>query len=159
MRFASAKLGPLRLAVLGRNSEIAGNLFREKLSGTPVEVEIHGLLTAEEIVRKLGASDVLLFAEGPISTRRGSALAGIACGLPVIAAQGWETAAPITEAGVVLLPEDSDSEFGPALVRVLSDSAYRESLRKRSRQAHQRHFSWAVIAAQYVSTLRKRGEN
>jgi len=83
---------------------------------------------------------VLLFAGGPISTRRGSALAGIACGLPVIAALGCETAAPITEAGVVLLPEDSDSEFGPALVRVLSDSAYRESLRERSRRAQQRYF-------------------
>ena len=47
-------------------------------------------LTAEEIVRKLGASDVMLFARGPISTRRGSALAGIAC-------EGWETAPPITE--------------------------------------------------------------
>jgi glycosyltransferase involved in cell wall biosynthesis len=159
MRYASAKLGSLRLAVLGRNSEIAGNLLREKLSGTRVEVVIHGLLTAEEIVRKLGVSDVLLFAGGPISTRRGSALAGISCGLPVIAAEGWETAPPITEAGVVLLPDGSDSGFGPALVRVLSDSTYRESLRERSRQAHQRYFSWAVIAAQYVSALRKRGEN
>jgi glycosyltransferase involved in cell wall biosynthesis len=159
MRCASARLGPLRLAVLGRNSEIGGKLLQETLAGSPVEVVIHGLLRPEELVHKLGACDVLLFVGGPISTRRSSAIAGIACGLPVVACGGWETASPITEAGVVLLSEDSQHEYGPALVRVLADSAYRHSLRERSRQAFHKHFSWAVIAAQYASALRRPSEN
>jgi glycosyltransferase involved in cell wall biosynthesis len=103
----------------------------------------------------LGASDVLLFVRGQISSRRGSAIAGIACGLPVIAQEGSETAPPITEAGVVLVPATAPSEFGPALLRVLSDQAYRASLAERSRNAQQLYFSWSVIAAQYAKALKK----
>lgn len=159
MRYASGKMGPLRLAVLGRNAEIGGKQLQEKLVGSQVEIVIHGLLGAEEVVHKLGASDVLLFVRGPISTRRGSAIAGIACGLPVVACGGWETASPITEAGVVLLTEESNNEYGPALVRVLVDGDYRALLRDRSRQAQRQYFSWAVIAAQYASALRKTGKD
>jgi len=159
MHYASEKMGPLRLAVLGRNSEIGGKLLQGMLAGSQVEVVIHGLLGAEEVVRKLGASDVLLFASGPISSRRGSAIAGIACGLPVVACAGSETAPPITEAGVELLAEDSKNEYGPALVRVLSDDDYRASLRARSRQAQQQDFSWTAIAAQYAAALREAGED
>lgn len=159
MRYASKEMGPLRLVVLGRNSETGGKRLQEKLARSQVGVVIHGLLGAEEVVRKLGASDVLLFVRGPISTRRGSAIAGISCGLPVVACQGWETGSPVTEAGVVLLPENSADEFGPALVRVLIDSDYRASLRERSRQAQQQYFSWAVIAAAYASALREAGED
>jgi len=159
MRYASGKIGLLRLAVLGRNSEPGGKQLQEELAGSRVEVVIHGLLGAEEVVRELGASDALLFVRGPISTRRGSAIAGIACGLPVVACGGWETAPPITEAGVVLLKEESKNEYGPALVRVLVDRDYRASLGERSRQAQQQYFSWAVIAAQYASALRKMTKN
>jgi glycosyltransferase involved in cell wall biosynthesis len=158
LRYTSVQVGPLRLAVLGRNSEISGNKLRKHLTGSQVGVVIHGLLQAEEVVRVLAASDVLLFVRGPISTRRGSAIAGIACGLPVVACGGWETASPITEAGVVLLSPDSTDEYGPALVRVLINDDYRGSLRERSRRAQQNYFSWTVIAGQYASALRKAGE-
>jgi glycosyltransferase involved in cell wall biosynthesis len=155
MRYTSQELGPVRLAVLGRNSESGGKQLRERLAGCSVEVVIQGILSAEDVVRNLGESDVFLFARGPISTRRGSAIAGIACGLPVVACSGWETAPPVTEAGVVLLSEDSTTEYGPALVRVLMNADLRASLRERSRQAHQRHFSWSAIAAKYAAALRK----
>ena len=59
-------------------------------------------MPGKDVVRSLTVSDVLLFVRGHISTRRGSAIAGIACGLPVIAFEGPETAAPITEAGLAL---------------------------------------------------------
>jgi glycosyltransferase involved in cell wall biosynthesis len=152
---AAKQVGPLRVVVFGRNSE-AGEELRASLAGVPVEVVVLGLIPAEEIVRVLGASDVLLFVRGQISSRRGSAIAGIACGLPVIAQEGSETAPPITEAGVVLVPATAPSEFGPALLRVLSDQAYRASLAERSRNAQQRYFSWSVIAAQYAKALEKR---
>jgi glycosyltransferase involved in cell wall biosynthesis len=159
MRYVSQEMGPVRLAVLGRNSEVGGKQLKEKLTGTNVEVVIHGLLSGEDVVRKLGESDVFLFARGPISTRRGSAIAAIACGLPVVACGGWETASPITEAGVALLTADSKNEYGPALVRVLTNAEFRASLRERSRYAHQRYFSWAAIASQYATVLRKTSED
>jgi glycosyltransferase involved in cell wall biosynthesis len=155
---AAKQVGPLEVAVVGRNSESGGEELRAALAGSLAEVRIAGLISADEVVRVLGASDVMLFARGPISSRRGSAIAGIACGLPVIAEEGSETAAPITEAGVVLVPEELVPEgFGPALVRVLTDPSYRASLAERSRDAQSRYFSWGVIARQYVQALRALG--
>jgi glycosyltransferase involved in cell wall biosynthesis len=148
-------VGPLEVVVLGRNSESGGEELRSALAGSGTEVRIVGLISADEVVRVLGASDVMLFARGPISSRRGSAIAGIACGLPVIAEEGSELAAPITEAGVVLVPEKLVPEgFGTALVRLLTDQAYRASLAERSRDAQSRYFSWSVIARQYAQVLR-----
>jgi glycosyltransferase involved in cell wall biosynthesis len=142
--------------VLGRNSECGGEDLRKALADSPVKVRIAGLVSAEEVVRELGQSDVMLFARGPISSRRGSAIAGIACGLPVIAEKGWELASPITEAGVVLVPEGQlATGFGAALARVLVDLPYRTSLAERSRNAQSQYFSWRVIAGKYVQTFRK----
>jgi glycosyltransferase involved in cell wall biosynthesis len=155
---AAQQIGPLEVVVLGRNSESGGEELRLALAGSSAEVRIVGLLSADEVVRVLSASDVMLFARGPISSRRGSAIAGIACGLPVIAEEGWELAAPITEAGVVLVPEALVPEgFGAALVRVLSDQTYRSVLAQRSRNAQSRYFSWSVIARQYAQALRGLG--
>lgn len=156
---AAERIGVLQVVVLGRNSEIGGKELKEKLAGAPVKVTAHGLLAAEQVVKVLGRCDVLLFARGPLSTRRGSALAGIACGLPVVAREGWETAAPITEAGVVLVPRATTEGFGPALLRVLSDESYRALLAERSRRAQERYFSWPAIAAQYAQVLLKNGRN
>ena len=155
---AAKQVGPLEVMVLGRNSERGGEELRLALAGSPAEVRIVGLVSADEVVRVLGASDVMLFARGPMSSRRGSAIAGIACGLPVIAAEGSEVGPPITEAGVVLVQEESVAEgFGVALVRVLTDPSYRASLAQRSRDAQSRHFSWSVIARQYAQALRALG--
>jgi len=155
VRFASDKIGPVRLSVLGRHSDIGGRALREKLAGSHVEVVIHGLLEAKEVVRILGESDVMLFVRGPVSSRRGSALAGISCGLPLVATAGGETAAPLTEAGVVLVPEGSSDDLGRALLRVLQNDMFRASLREQSQRAHAEHFSWDAIATKYVAELHK----
>jgi glycosyltransferase involved in cell wall biosynthesis len=153
--YAAEQVGPLEVVVLGRNSERGGEELRLAFAGSGVEVRIVGVVPAEEVVHVLGASDVMLFARGPISSRRGSAIAGVACGLPVIAEDGSELAPPITEAGVVLVPEELVPDgFGVALARVLSDPTYRASLAQRSRDAQSRYFSWSVIARQYAQALR-----
>jgi glycosyltransferase involved in cell wall biosynthesis len=154
VRFAAEQIGPLRILVLGRNSEIAETQLRECLGTAPVQVIVHGLLPAHEVVGLLVSCDVMLFVRGPLSTRRGSAIAGIACGLPLVARRGWETASPVTEAGVVLVEPDDTSNFGPALVRVLADRPSRMLLAERSRQAYLQYFSWEVIASQFARAMR-----
>ena len=119
--FAAERIGPLRILILGRNSEIARTHLLKRLGAAPVQVIVRGLLPADEVVQLLGSCDAMLFVRGPLSSRRGSAIAGIACGLPVVACQGWETAPPITEAGAELVRPEETSNFGPALVRVLAD--------------------------------------
>jgi hypothetical protein len=154
VEYVAQRLPTVRLLVFGRNSEFSEEKFRRLSEALPVKVQVLGFLPAEEVVQGLASSDVLLFVRGAISSRRGSAIAGIACGLPVVGLEGNETAAPITEAGVVLLSADSrHDELGRAVLRILTDGEYRSSLAKRSRQAQQRYFSWQAIAARYVQAL------
>ena len=119
-----------------------------------MEVSAPRVLPGEEVVRQMRSCDVLLFVRGGISSRRGSAIAGIACGLPIVAWEGAETAYPITEAGVVFADPKSQRGIGEALLRVLSDEEYRASLAERSQRAQERYFSWKAIAERYAEGLR-----
>ena len=156
VEYVTAGVGRVRLLVFGRNSELGAGGLRARLENSSVELEVLGLLPADKVVENLRSSDVQLFVRGAISSRRGSAIAGIACGLPVVAVEGAETAPPITEAGVALLAAGASArEIGEALVRILTDSAYRNGLAERSRRAQEQYFSWQAIGAKYVEALRK----
>jgi glycosyltransferase involved in cell wall biosynthesis len=154
VRHASQALGRLHLSVFGRHAEMREADLRSSLKGLPVELSVEGVVTPERVVQKLSACDVLLFVRGTISSRRGSAIAGIACGLPVIAYSGSETAPPITDAGVVLVAADQPRQLHASLVRVLSDADYRKDLAARSRSIFQAHFAWPSIAARFAGLLK-----
>lgn len=157
-RFAAEALGSIRLCVFGRHAEIREPALRAGLAGASVELCVEGVLDAAQVVERLRSSDVLFFVRGAISSRRSSAIAGIACGLPVVAYSGAETASPVTEAGVALVPFEQDErsrqrQLNSALVRVLSDSTYRAELSSRSRQVYELHFSWPSIAKRFSALL------
>jgi len=154
IRAAAQELGKLHLCVFGRNADSAGPTLREGIRDLPVDLSVEGVLEEAQVVERLSTSDVLLFVRGAISSRRGSAIAGIACGLPVIAFAGSETAAPITDAGVVLVPSDNQDELNATLLRVLSDPTYRTELSTRSRRAFAEHFSWRSIAIRLAALLK-----
>jgi glycosyltransferase involved in cell wall biosynthesis len=155
VRFAASRVKEIRLIVLGRHSNDAQAELRKHLDGTAVELHVLGVLPAEDVARTLCISDVLLFVRGPISTRRGSAIAGIACGLPVVAFSGAETAPPITEAGLALYSPQRKGDLGDVLLRVLKDEHYRASLAQQSWLAQAKYFSWGAIAARYAEFMRK----
>jgi glycosyltransferase involved in cell wall biosynthesis len=155
VRFAASRVGNLRLIILGRNAQHAEAELRERFNDSGVELHVLGVLPGESVVRSLSVSDVLLFVRGPISTRRSSAIAGIACGLPVVAFEGSETAAPITEAGVALFSPKRKGDLGDVLLRVLEDEHYRASLAQRSWLAQRQYFSWQAIAARYAELMRR----
>src|SRR5467141_1777751 len=146
VRFAASRVGNLRLIVLGRHAQEAETELKQRFLDSAVELHVMGVLPGAAVVRSLSVSDVLLFVRGPISTRRSSAIAGIVCGLPVIAFEGPETAAPITEAGLALFSPQRKGDLGDVLVRVLEDEHYRASLAQRSWLAHRQYFSWRAIA-------------
>jgi len=161
IRHASRQLGPLRLTVFGRHAEVRERVLREALKDRTVQLDVSGLLDGATLAEKFAAIDVLLFVRGTISSRRGSAIAGIACGLPVIALQGSETAPPITTAGVLLLPENLGEEtlqmqIGEALVRILSQNDLRLQLIQRSRAMYEQFFAWPAIAKRYAEFLAAR---
>jgi glycosyltransferase involved in cell wall biosynthesis len=155
LRFAATNGTRLRLHALGRGASECEPQLRDALRDVSVEVQVEGILPAEQVVEALSSSDVALFVRAPISSRRGSAIAGIACGLPVLAYAGPETAPPITEAGVVLVSPEK-TELGEALLRIVSDAALRKSLAVRSRRAYQEHFGWDAIAGRFMEVLSKR---
>ncbi|MGC2284489.1 MAG: glycosyltransferase [Candidatus Acidiferrum sp.] len=154
LHIVTERLGKLRLVVMGRHSDTAEKALKNLMDKQPIDVSALGVLPGEEIVRQMGCCDVLLFVRGGISSRRGSAIAGIACGLPVVAFEGPETASPITEAGVVFADRKRQRGLGEALLKVLSDEDYRASLAERSRRAQETYFSWKAIAGRYAETLR-----
>lgn len=159
MRFAAGKVGRLRLLVFGRHAEIRETSLREGLQGLPVELQVEGVIDGQEVVKRLEASDVLLFLRGAISSRRSSAIAGIACGMPVVGLCGAETAAPITMAGTVLVDGELSGEaqkeaIAQALVRVLTEDNLRRRLAEKSRAAQEQFFSWPAIAEAFTRILR-----
>ena len=153
VRHAAQKLGKLRLSVFGRHAELRETALREGLQDLPVEVSAVGVLDGQQVVDRLRAADVLLFVRAPISTRRSSAIAGIAAGVPMVAFSGAETSWPITDAGVLLASPGNPAELHEALVRVLSDPELRASLRQQNALAYRQHFSWPAIAARFATLL------
>src|SRR5271154_757432 len=153
LQIVAESLGKLRLVVMGRHSDTAEKALRSLMDKQPIEVCSLGILPGKEIVQQLGSCDVMLFVRGGISSRRGSAIAGIACGLPIVALDGPETASPITEAGVVFADPKRQRGLGEALLKVLSAPEYRALLAERSRRAQENYFSWKAIAARYAEAL------
>jgi glycosyltransferase involved in cell wall biosynthesis len=156
VRYAAQKLGRLRLSIFGRHAELRESELREGFHDLPVELSVVGIVEPTQVVQELSVCDVLLFVRGHISSRRSTAIAGIACGLPVIAYPGSETAAPVTEAGVVLVSPDQPEDLNVALVRVLSDTCYRTDLAARSCDAYKTHFAWPAIATRFSTLLNAR---
>jgi len=153
VRQAKSRVGELRLIVLGRNSAEAEPALRRALAGSGVDIQILGLLAEEQVASVLARADVLLFVRGGISSRRGSAIAAIACGLPVVGYRGEETAYPIIQAGLVLAPQGDREALATALIRVLTENRLRQELSEKSKEAHRQHFSWEVISGSFLKAL------
>jgi glycosyltransferase involved in cell wall biosynthesis len=151
---AAKEVGSLHLTVFGRGAKVAGALLRPLLDGVPVELEDLGILEAERASSLLANADVQLFVRSGLSSRRGSGIAGIVNGLPIVGFSNEETAFPINEAGVRLVPLGDQQGLIRELILVLKDDALREALRQRNLKAAERYFSWDCIADAYLSVLR-----
>jgi len=148
------EVGPLHLTVFGRGAKVAGTMLVPLLADSAVELESFGVVEAGLGSSLLANADVQLFVRSGLSSRRGSGIAGIACGLPIIGFSDAETAFPITEAGVRLVPLGDREGLVRELILVLKQKALRETLRQRNLEAAERYFSWDRIADAYLSFLR-----
>ncbi|HEV2382716.1 MAG TPA: hypothetical protein VG206_23360 [Terriglobia bacterium] len=149
----------LQLVTLGRGSAESEGRFRKALNGSRVEYNSLGVLPAEGVSRILAASDVALFVRGCASTQRGSAIASIACALPLVAYADSSLAAPLAEAGVVPVPCGDRESLAQAALRVLTDGPFWLDLHQRSERAHQRYFSWEAVAGRFTELLDDAQEN
>lgn len=154
MRLLAQQGVKARVVFVGRGTaeahEEINSLFD---SGAATEVVNLGLQSAEEVRRILSAADAMLCVRGPLYMRRGSAIAGIACGLPIVGYAGAAEGTPLEEAGLELVPYGDRDALGRALDRVLIDPERRQTLQGRSRHAQRECFSWRRIADSFVRCL------
>jgi glycosyltransferase involved in cell wall biosynthesis len=127
--------------------------FRAALEGSTVEYRALGILSAEDVGRVLSKSDVSLFVRGCISTQRGSAIASIACGVPLVTYAGAELAAPLSEAGVVAVPFGDRERLAEATVKVLINRTLWLELHQRSQGPYQKYFCWGAVASRFVKVF------
>lgn len=142
---------PVRFVVLGKGSAEARPEMEAAFRNKGVELSVLGRLPANQVADTLAGADVLLYLGAYVTQTRGSALAGIACGLPIVGYSG-KTHEPIHDAGVEMAPYRDSHLLACALVRVLRDDSLRIELQRKSVIA-QRHFSWEAISAAFVRIL------
>ncbi|OFW16277.1 MAG: hypothetical protein A3F70_03695 [Acidobacteria bacterium RIFCSPLOWO2_12_FULL_67_14] len=143
----------LRIVVLGRSAENTSALLQAALAPAHVDLAVTGVLPAEELSRRLIAADALLFVRGAISGGRTTAIAAIACGLPVVAYAGPQTGHPITEAGVVVVAPGDRDGLATELIRLLTDDSRWSAAHQRNLAAFHRYFSWDAIAARFAAAF------
>jgi glycosyltransferase involved in cell wall biosynthesis len=153
MRKAAEQLGAVRLIVVGRGAPEAESFLKKFLEGTQVRLDLHGIISPEEVSALLSQAHVQLFVRSGIAARRGSVVAGIASGLPIVGWADAETAFPVTEAGIRAVPLGDEASLVRELVAVLTDSALRAQLQASSRRAAEQHFSWDEIARRFMEAL------
>jgi glycosyltransferase involved in cell wall biosynthesis len=153
LKEASRALGPMQLVVVGRGSVEAREQLAAALAGCDVKLSVKGILPAEEVAQEFERADALLFVRGAITSQRGSAIAGIACGLPIVGYQNGYIGGPLKEAGVEWSPWGDRECLTRGLIRVLSDAAHWTELHERNLAAQQSHFSWRKIAEGFQAVL------
>ena len=145
--------GPVRLEVFGRGCEEAREVLEQSLNGSGIELHVRGVIPAEEITRTLSEADAMLCARGLTTARRGTAIAGIACGLPVVGYGQSGSDPAIDAAGVRLAPWHNSELLAHELAEVLSDEKLWQELHERNLRAQTHYFSWNAIADRYVKLL------
>jgi hypothetical protein len=143
----------LRLMAIGRGTEVFEGELRKALDRSGIELSVRGLMPAEELVQALASAQILLCVRGHVSSRRGSTIAGIICGLPIVGYRGAETGFPMTEAGVWLVDQHDRDGLVEALAQILTDEKLSHELTQRSIAAAEKYFSWDAIASQFVSAM------
>lgn len=151
--YAQRSVPHLRLIVFGRGAIEARKLLETAMTGSGAELSILGVLAAEEITRILSEADALLYVRDVLTPQHGSALAAVACGLPLVAYGDEATSFPLSEAGIILAPPGDREALGCALGRVLKDDLLWNSLHQRSLSTYKKYFAWEEIARKYCATL------
>ena len=153
MNEASKSLPVLRLVIIGRGATEARKAIETALAGSGVEIAVRGVAPPEEVADEFARAHVLLFVRGAITLQRGSAIAGVACGLPIVGYRVGGSGDALDEAGIEWSPWRDRQSLTRALVRVLSDPIRWAELHERSVRAQLEHFSWTRIAEQFQASL------
>lgn len=143
----------LKLVFLGRGTSEATEEIGRAFDGVPIEVSNLGLLPAAEVSRVLVECDAMLCVRGKLFPNRGSALAGIICGLPIIAYAGAAEDTPVAEGGVELVPYHDTDALANSLLSLLTNPVRWQEMHEKNLMVTQKYFSWRSIAERFQETL------
>ncbi|MFZ0637700.1 MAG: glycosyltransferase family 4 protein [Candidatus Acidiferrales bacterium] len=152
-RRAQMAAGPVLLDVFGRGAEDARDSLQRALEGSGVELRVRGVIPAAEITATLASAHVSLCVRGLTTSHRGTSIAGISCGLPVVGYGRPGDDPAIDAAGVRLAPWHDADALAAELVRVLTDEQLWRELHERCRRAQAEYFSWDAVASRYEKLL------
>jgi len=158
MRTAERSGQQLHLMILGRGSTEVRPQVEAALAGSGVRVSATGILPADEITHQLSQAAALLFVSGSVAQTRGTAIAAVACGIPVVGYSGAAEGSALAEAGLELAPYRDREALAAALARVLVDANLRGELCRRSASAYRKYFSWDAIAERFAMACSVRPE-
>jgi glycosyltransferase involved in cell wall biosynthesis len=139
-----------RIILMGRDSDL---MLAELIEGRPdLAQSIHatGTLDAEALSRHLSACDVMLQpCQDGVSSRRGTVMAALSHGRPIVTTSGRLTESMWHDSQAVVLAPDSDIQaIALETLRLLGDGNERQRLGKAARQLYQEMFDVRhVIAA------------
>ncbi len=112
----AAKSGTrFRVVFVGRGTKEAAADISKIFGRLPVEISILGLLSPEALTDTFASAQAMLCVRGMVNQCRSSVIAGIACGLPIVAYGGDVEGTPLADAGLMLVPYRDTEALGAAL--------------------------------------------
>lgn len=129
--------------------------------GLHANVVVHrpGFLDEEEFAVRIASADLFVapLIDG-VSTRRGSVMAALQHGVPVLATDGELTDPGFRKTGdaVSLVPVSDLEAFAEAARRLGEDPAQRATRGRAARELYEREFDWPVIARRLTAGLEGR---
>lgn len=156
---ARHEIGPhVRLALVGISPLDATKRLKESgYAHLQDAVSALGFLESGEVSSWLSHADLVLspFLDG-VSTRRGSVMAALAHGAPVLTTEGWATGHLVPWHQFVLFsPSDNLEGFCQSAIDFLRlPLAERRQLGQHGQAYYRAHFEWSIIAAALQSQIR-----
>jgi glycosyltransferase involved in cell wall biosynthesis len=144
---------PLRLLNLGGEAPALDGL------AAGIAVETPGLLEGDAFAARLAAADLFLLptVDG-VSTRRGSLMAALQHGLPVLAIDGELTDGVLRRdpGALVLVGVGDPAGFRREAVRLAEDGETRAAVGAAGRRLYEREFDWSMTARRLLEALPER---
>lgn len=137
------RLSAVRILLCGRNSDRFAAEFLRQNRDAGKRISATGEAPAEELSTLLSACDVLLqpYDDG-ISTRRGSAMAALALGIPIVSNMGHLSEPEWVDSGAVqLAPGTEPDEIAEAVLDLARDRFRRSTMSARARALYQERFA------------------
>jgi glycosyltransferase involved in cell wall biosynthesis len=154
--------GRRSLLLIGQGGEVSREELVRRHPHLAARLHVPGGLAAADVARHISACDVMLqpYPDG-ISSRRTSAMAGLANGRPVVTTAGRLTEPLWAESGAVaLVPEGDAAAMATAVKRLLGDAAERARLGAAARALYQSRFDVRhTVAALQAQTAGSAGDD